>query len=95
VTEFLAGLLGASGLDDSWYLNLIATDPDFQRRGIATTLLNTVVETLAGTNATIALCAANETNAAIYESRGFIRQGETVVVAPTGQFTIICLSRES
>lgn len=34
------------GLNDSWYLNLIATDPDFQRRGIATMLLETVYESV-------------------------------------------------
>lgn len=30
------------GTRDSQYLNLLATDPDFQRKGIATKLLKTV-----------------------------------------------------
>lgn len=30
------------GVEDLWYLNLLGTDPLYQRRGIATMLLETV-----------------------------------------------------
>ncbi|KAJ7510317.1 hypothetical protein B0H11DRAFT_1958498 [Mycena galericulata] len=44
VDKFLAQVIGPNGVRDSHYLNLIATDPAFQRKGIATMLLKTVHE---------------------------------------------------
>ncbi|KAJ7746594.1 hypothetical protein B0H16DRAFT_1421514 [Mycena metata] len=42
VDKFLAEVLGADGTRNSQYLNQLATDPRFQRKGIATMLLKTV-----------------------------------------------------
>jgi GNAT superfamily N-acetyltransferase len=37
-------LLGSRGKLDSWYLNLLAVDPDHRRRGVARALIDTIRE---------------------------------------------------
>ncbi|KAJ7650623.1 acyl-CoA N-acyltransferase [Roridomyces roridus] len=90
VDEFLA-----EGVDDSFYLNLIATDPDFQKRGIATALLKTVHNKFVGTDAKpmFAHCAANEPNARFYESCGYSVAGKMYMEAPTGNYPVIVLTK--
>ncbi|KAJ7183098.1 hypothetical protein C8R46DRAFT_507365 [Mycena filopes] len=75
VHKFLAEILGPDGTRDSQYLNQLATDPLFQRKGIATTLLKTVHNKFADadTPPLFAHCAANEKNARFYESCGYSR----------------------
>ncbi|KAJ7284605.1 hypothetical protein C8J57DRAFT_697772 [Mycena rebaudengoi] len=91
VEEFLTGTIGPNGVRDSQYCNLLATDPEFQRRGIATMLLKTIYDKFNEneTRPMLALCAANHHNARFYESCGYKNRGEFFLDAPTGQPTSI------
>jgi len=93
--QFLDKMLGANGHTDSWYANNIAVDPDYQRRGIATMFIDVMFKRAGETGDVLALCAANELNATIYERAGFTRKGQMVMSSPSGdqQFPVICLAR--
>ncbi len=47
---------------DTWYGNCIATDPAFQRRGLATAIIERVLADAAATHSTVALGTQNEKN---------------------------------
>ncbi|KAJ6570246.1 hypothetical protein DFH09DRAFT_425251 [Mycena vulgaris] len=95
VDKFLAEIIGPNGTRDSQYLNLIATDPLYQKKGIATRLLNTVYERFAdnSTRPMFAHCAANEPNAKFYESCGYSIKGKMHLEAPTGGYPVIVLTK--
>ncbi|KAJ7844407.1 hypothetical protein B0H14DRAFT_2776814 [Mycena olivaceomarginata] len=95
VEKFLAEVIGPNGTRDSQYLNLLATDPAFQKIGIATTLLKTVHARFAESDAPpmFAHCAANEKNARFYESCGYTVRGKMFLEAPTGGYPVIVLTK--
>ncbi|KAJ7352499.1 hypothetical protein DFH08DRAFT_859145 [Mycena albidolilacea] len=95
VENFLAEVIGPNGTRDSQYLSLLATDPAFQKKGIATTLLKTVHAKFAESDAPLmfAHCAANEKNARFYESCGYTVRGKMFLEAPTGGYPVIVLTK--
>ncbi|KAJ6577323.1 hypothetical protein B0H19DRAFT_553612 [Mycena capillaripes] len=95
VDQFLAELLGPDGTRESHYLNQLATDPAFQKMGIATLLLKTVHDRFpeSGTRPMFAHCAANEQNARFYESCGYTVKGKMFMEAPTGGYPVIVLTK--
>ncbi|KAJ7039530.1 hypothetical protein C8F04DRAFT_1085594 [Mycena alexandri] len=95
VDKFLEEVLGADGTRNSQYLNQLATDPRFQRKGIATMLLKTVHDKFADSDTPplFAHCAANEKNARFYESCGYTVRGQIHLDAPTGGYPVIVLTK--
>ncbi|KAJ7116333.1 hypothetical protein C8R44DRAFT_792209 [Mycena epipterygia] len=99
VDKFLAEVIGPTGTRDSQYLNLIATDPPCQNKGIATLLLKTVHDNLRekdkkeNTNTMLAHCASNQANARFYESCGYTIRGKMDMDAPTGGYPVIVLTK--
>ncbi|KAF8207231.1 acyl-CoA N-acyltransferase [Mycena galopus ATCC 62051] len=95
VDKFLAEVLGPDGMRDSQYLNQLATDPEFQKQGVATMLLKTVHNRFAESDAPpmFAHCAANEKNARFYESCGYTVRGQMYMEAPTGGYPVIVLTK--
>ncbi|KAJ7178753.1 hypothetical protein C8R43DRAFT_974346 [Mycena crocata] len=95
VDRFLAGVIGPNGTRDSQYLNLLATDPAFQKKGIATMLLKTVHNRFAEieTPPMLAHCAANEPNARFYEACGYTVKGRMEMEASTGGYPVIVLTK--
>jgi len=95
VGKFLAEIIGPDGTRDSHYLNQLATDPAFQKKGIATTLLKTVHARFAegDTRPMFAHCAANERNARFYESCGYTVRGKMFMEASTGGYPVILLTK--
>ncbi|KAJ6448893.1 hypothetical protein C8R45DRAFT_1114959 [Mycena sanguinolenta] len=91
VDKFLAEVLGPNGVRDSQYLNQLATDPSFQKKGIATTLLKTFGER--DVRPLFAHCASNEKNARFYESCGYTIRGKMYMEAPTGGYPVIVLTK--
>ncbi|KAF7330357.1 N-acetyltransferase domain-containing protein [Mycena venus] len=79
------------GTRDSQYLNQLATDPAFQKKGIATMLLKTFAES--DNPPMFAHCAANEKNARFYESCGYTIKGKMFLDAPTGGYPVIVLTK--
>jgi [ribosomal protein S18]-alanine N-acetyltransferase len=61
-------------LFEELHINTLAVDPEFRRRGLATTLMNQLLALAAGEGATRALLEVRRSNAAairLYESLGF------------------------
>ncbi|KAJ7614303.1 hypothetical protein DFH06DRAFT_1484389 [Mycena polygramma] len=65
---FLTTALGENTKHNSWHLQTLGVDPAYQRKGVATQLINTVAE-----NANTLLCVEveKEDNLVIYEHLGF------------------------
>ncbi|KAA1472945.1 acyl-CoA N-acyltransferase [Dentipellis sp. KUC8613] len=63
---------------DSYSLSVLATDPDFQKKGVASKLMHAVFEQARGSNARIVLSATNEANIAFYQKLGFQLTGESL-----------------
>ncbi|KAF9269954.1 hypothetical protein L218DRAFT_4106 [Marasmius fiardii PR-910] len=82
--------LGSNGKLNSWWLNLIAVDPAYQRRGIARQLIETI-KADAG-DVEIALCATTQQNASVYHILGFVLRGSTTMTGPWGEFPVFLFS---
>ncbi|KAK7032905.1 N-acetyltransferase domain-containing protein [Favolaschia claudopus] len=95
VDKYLAGVIGPEGVRETQYLNQLATDPAYQKQGVATLLLKTVHDKLAQSNTRpmFAHCAANEKNARFYESCGYTIRGSMHLHAPTGDYPVIVLTK--
>ena len=62
-----------------WYLAILGTDPDAQRRGLASSLLTPILSRCDAAGLPAHLETATETNLAFYAARGFEVVGETRV----------------
>ncbi len=74
----LIGYIVNSRYVDAWHMMNVAVDPDHQRRGIATRLLERLFELTSTTSgaATRSRCASRTTGAiGLYEQLGFERRG--------------------
>ncbi|KAJ7123580.1 acyl-CoA N-acyltransferase [Mycena epipterygia] len=67
---FLTSALGG-GTKNAWHLQTLAVDPQYQRKGIASLLMNTVIEKARLTGTRLCLETQNEANIPIYERLGF------------------------
>ncbi|KAJ6501620.1 hypothetical protein C8R47DRAFT_234094 [Mycena vitilis] len=84
-------LLGPRGKLDSWYLNLLAVDPEHQRLGVARALIDTVRRKAGRSELTLA--ATNEMNVSIYRRMGFAVRGSMIMSGPQGEFPVFVLSQ--
>ncbi|KAJ6630985.1 hypothetical protein B0H10DRAFT_2207371 [Mycena sp. CBHHK59/15] len=95
VDKFLAETIGPTACypwtADYWYLNLIATDPAFQNKGIATMLLKTLSDS--DSRPMLAHCASNEPNVRFYESCDYHVKGKIYMEAATGGYPVFCLTK--
>ncbi|KAF7320170.1 N-acetyltransferase domain-containing protein [Mycena kentingensis (nom. inval.)] len=82
--------LGPRGKLASYYLSLLAVEPEYQRRGIARALISAVGSKANGAELTLA--ATNETNVRIYKQLGFVVRAETTMDGPYGAFPVFVLS---
>jgi ribosomal-protein-alanine N-acetyltransferase len=74
----LVGYIVNSRYVDAWHVMNVAVDPDFQRRGIATRLLERLFELTAdsdGRGYTLEVRVSNEDAIRLYEKLGFERHG--------------------
>ncbi|TFY70295.1 hypothetical protein EVG20_g2712 [Dentipellis fragilis] len=92
VAEFLRDCIG-NKTHESWYANLIATHPDWQRHGIATALVNVVYQRAAADKTILALCTGNETNTVIYQRMGFEVKGRLNLPSSRGEIPTTCLTK--
>ncbi|KAI0262324.1 hypothetical protein BC834DRAFT_1043499 [Gloeopeniophorella convolvens] len=69
------------------YASHIATDPAYQRRGLASALIRHVLADAARSGAVVALGTQHERNAAFYRGLGFVEQGRLDGETPWGLFT--------
>jgi ribosomal-protein-alanine N-acetyltransferase len=76
--EKLVGYIVNSRYVDAWHVMNVAVDPDYQRRGIATQLLERLFELTAGDDGrgyTLEVRVSNADAISLYEKLGFERQG--------------------
>ncbi len=76
--EQLVGYVINSRYVDAWHVMNVAVDPDYQRRGIATPLLERVFEVTAGDDRrgyTLEVRVSNADAIRLYEKLGFERRG--------------------
>ena len=76
--EQLVGYVVNSRYVDAWHVMNVAVDPDFQRRGIATQLLERVFELTEGDDRrgyTLEVRVSNSDAIRLYESLGFSSRG--------------------
>ncbi|TFY74384.1 hypothetical protein EWM64_g9628 [Hericium alpestre] len=92
--EFLSHHLGPQGKSNSYYLNCLATDPAFQRKGVAAQIVETVFQKAIADENRLALIATNAKTVLIYESMGFQNKGHVSVDAPTSSVTCTLLTRD-
>ena len=76
--ERLVGYVVNSRYVDAWHVMNVAVDPDFQRRGIATRLLERLFELTRDDQRrgyTLEVRVSNRDAIGLYENLGFVRQG--------------------
>jgi [ribosomal protein S18]-alanine N-acetyltransferase len=76
--ERLVGYCVNSRYVDAWHIMNVAVDPDYQRRGVATHLLERLFELTRDDQRrgyTLEVRMSNEAGIGLYERLGFIRQG--------------------
>ncbi|KAJ7143978.1 hypothetical protein C8R44DRAFT_759203 [Mycena epipterygia] len=68
---FVNSALGAAASHNSWHLQTLAVDPQYQRKGAATLLVNTIAEKARLTGSMLSLETETETNIEVYTRLGF------------------------
>ncbi|KAF8157306.1 hypothetical protein K438DRAFT_340595 [Mycena galopus ATCC 62051] len=69
--SFVECALGAGVKHNSWHLQTLGIDPEYQRKGVATLLVNAIVEKAGTIGATMCVEAETELNIKIYSRMGF------------------------
>ncbi|KAJ7893039.1 hypothetical protein B0H13DRAFT_1719531, partial [Mycena leptocephala] len=71
--SFLTSTLGAGTKHNSWHLQTLAVDPQYQRQGAATALVNSVAEKARPTGGMLCVETAVETYVEVFTKMGFER----------------------
>ncbi|KAG7443402.1 uncharacterized protein BT62DRAFT_1078480 [Guyanagaster necrorhizus] len=79
IKEFMDNALGATANLDGWMTPLLAVDPPYQRRGIATAMFKEMTQQAIQDKAIMIVGADSDLNVGIYESFGFELKGRTVL----------------
>ncbi|KAJ7873482.1 hypothetical protein B0H14DRAFT_3438257 [Mycena olivaceomarginata] len=69
--KFIAVAVGEAGELHSWRLQTLAVDPDYQRKGVGTLLVNTIAPTAALTKTPLCVDCSEVTNVEVYQHLGF------------------------
>ncbi|KZT23823.1 hypothetical protein NEOLEDRAFT_1135981 [Neolentinus lepideus HHB14362 ss-1] len=77
-----------------WWCPWFTTDPNFQQRGFGTALITTIYNKAALHGGFLGLMTDREVNVPKYLAMGFGIRGRINADAPTGDFPVICLTRE-
>ncbi|KAA1470517.1 hypothetical protein DENSPDRAFT_849606 [Dentipellis sp. KUC8613] len=97
MAEFVSKALSPRVKKDTWFANVIATDPAYQRRGLARALIEPVYQKALANNALLATCAVSDTNCTVFKKLGWEYKGRVDIPSPVSSdpFPIICLTRGS
>jgi len=86
--ECMEKFLGPGGIDEMWYLKILAIHPDYQRRGVGAKLLNWGLERARARGEKVYL-EASRRGKGLYTKLGFehvgdltLRDGETETIMP-------------
>ncbi|KAJ7272926.1 hypothetical protein C8J57DRAFT_1715252 [Mycena rebaudengoi] len=69
--QFVTSALGEGTKHNSWHLQALGVDPDYQRQGAAALLVNKVAEKAAPTKTLLCVECSTETNVEVYTKLGF------------------------
>ncbi|KAK0431945.1 hypothetical protein EV421DRAFT_126549 [Armillaria borealis] len=81
IKEFMDNALGKTANLDGWMIPLVAVDPPFQCRGIATAMFKEMTSEAIQDKAVMVVGADSDLNVRIYESFGFILKGKTILAS--------------
>ncbi|KAK0457296.1 uncharacterized protein EV420DRAFT_1765032 [Desarmillaria tabescens] len=81
IKEFMDNALGKTAKLKDWMISLLAVDPPYQRRGIATAMLKHMTSQAIQDNAIMVVGADINLNVRIYESFGFELKGKAVLAS--------------
>jgi len=94
VNEFRREIFTEEEATRRWWCSLFTTDPSYQRRGFGTAIIDFIYNKAAAKGGFLGLMTDREVNVPKYFAMGFHERGRTVGEAPTGDFPVICLTRE-
>jgi ribosomal protein S18 acetylase RimI-like enzyme len=85
---FVNSVLGPTGKIDSWWLNMAMVRPEYQRLGIATSLINIVRSKAIAAREPIAFSTTNDANVPVYTSMGFAHLAKKIMPSPWGEWPV-------
>ncbi|KAJ7153218.1 hypothetical protein C8R46DRAFT_1119777 [Mycena filopes] len=68
---FVTSALGQGTKHNSWHLQTLGVDPQYQRQGVAAVLINTIVEKASSAGAMLCVETETEVNVEVYNRLGF------------------------
>ncbi|KAJ7132308.1 hypothetical protein C8R44DRAFT_773712 [Mycena epipterygia] len=77
----------------SWLLQLLATSPDHQHKGLAAALIQAVEAKATADGVMMCLTTTNDANVTFYKRRGFVVRGDISIVGSGGEIIMTCLSK--
>ncbi|KAJ7497944.1 hypothetical protein B0H11DRAFT_1997924 [Mycena galericulata] len=78
----------------SWQLQLLGTNPEYQRKGLAAALIQAIEAKAIADGVIMCLETIGEPNVAFYKQRGFSVRSEVLsIVGAGGEVTMTCLSK--
>ncbi|TFY57926.1 hypothetical protein EVG20_g8353 [Dentipellis fragilis] len=95
MNAWLDGILGPQAKLKSYWLNILATDPNFRKMGVARKLVETVFDQASGTDARFAVCPTDKANVVFYEKVGFRVRGEMEMATNSGDLKITLMTRDA
>ncbi|KAF8166654.1 acyl-CoA N-acyltransferase [Mycena galopus ATCC 62051] len=91
--EWIASSIGEDTSLKSWHLDLLGTDPDYQRKGLSTALIRAVESKAAEDGVAMVLETTNDPNVAYYQRLGFTVRGAIGIVGSGGEITLTSLTK--
>ncbi|KAJ7447277.1 hypothetical protein B0H11DRAFT_1878732 [Mycena galericulata] len=68
---FVTSVVGEGTKHNSWHLQTLAVDPEYQRKGAARILVSTIIEKAAATKTPLCVESSTEANNELYTKLGF------------------------
>jgi len=79
----------------SWHLQMLATKPEDQRKGLSIALIQAVELKAQADGAMMCVDTTNDSNVAFYRARGFTVRGTVELVGSGGKTIMTCLSKST
>ncbi|KAF9458937.1 hypothetical protein BDZ94DRAFT_1269501 [Collybia nuda] len=92
---FVNQCLGPTGRRDAWWLHQLMVRTEYQRQGVARSLINVVKTKAAKNHQRLALSVTKDSNIPVYTNQGFIIRGRSELKSPWGDYPLIILSYDT
>nr|GAT53483.1 predicted protein [Mycena chlorophos] len=78
---------------NSWHLQLLATSPNHQRKGLAAALIEVIEVKAKAEDKPMCVATTNDPNVVFYKNRGFAFRGSSTIVGTGGETTFTFFSK--